>query len=238
MQIKKAIHNFTRKLGFDFYALKDRAEIENQKLIWLQKKNIKSIIDIGANVGQFTAKIREINATSKIYSFEPIKSCYAILANNFKNDTNFTAYNYACGDTTETLEINVNNYSPSSSLLDIEQLHVDNFKHTASSTKENIQVDLLDNLLDVDKLERPILIKMDTQGFEKKVIAGAHKILSKTDIVLIELSYQKLYKDQSLFHEIYTILYNLGFDYCGNMEELLSPMDGMPLQSDGIFIKR
>jgi FkbM family methyltransferase len=238
MQFKKAIHNFTRKLGFDFYALKDRAEKENQKLIWLKNKNIKSIIDIGANIGQFTSKIREINFTAKIYSFEPIKSCYTTLINNFKNDVNFFPFNYASGDTTETLEINVNSYSPSSSLLDIEQLHVDNFKHTATSTKEYIKVDLLDNLIDVDKLEKPILIKMDTQGFEKKVIAGAHKILSKTDIVLIELSYQKLYKDQSLFHEIYTILYDLGFDYCGNMEELLSPMDGMPLQSDGIFIKR
>jgi FkbM family methyltransferase len=238
MQFKKAIHHFTRKLGFDFYALKDRVEKENQKLIWLKNKNIKSIIDVGANVGQFTSKIREINATAKIYSFEPIASCHAILANNFKNDKNFMAYNYACGDTTETLQINVNNYSPSSSILDIQQLHIDNFKHTASSTKENIKIDLLDNLIDVGELEAPILIKIDTQGFEKKVIAGAQKVLSKTDIILIELSYQKLYKDQSLFHEIYTILYDFGFQYIGNMEELLSPIDGVPLQSDGIFIKR
>ncbi len=238
MKLKKAIHHFTRKLGFDFYALKDRVEKENQKLIWLRDKNIKSVIDIGANVGQFATKIRGVNQTAKIYCFEPIASCFYTLVNSFKNDVNFTPFNFACGDTTEKLEINVNNYSPSSSLLEIEKLHVDNFKHTTVHTKETIQVDLLDNLIDIEKLNHPVLIKIDTQGFEKKVINGAKKTIAKADIILIELSYQKLYKNQSLFHEIYSMLYNMGFQYCGNMEELLSPIDGLPLQSDGIFIKR
>ncbi len=238
MQLKNILHNFTRRLGYDFYALKDRAEKESQKLIWLQQKKVKTIIDVGANVGQFTYKIRKIFPNASIYSFEPIKNCFDTLVNNFKNDANFTAFNFACGDTTETVEINVNNYSPSSSILDIQQLHIDNFKNTGISTKEKIKVDLLDNLINLDNLESPILIKIDTQGFEKKVIAGALNVIAKAEIILIELSYQKLYTNQSLFHDIYTILYDLGFQYYGNIEELLSPIDGMPLQSDGIFIKR
>lgn len=83
MGIKKYIHQFTRSLGFDFYALKDKSDGELLRLRWLKEMNIKTVIDIGANEGQFASIIRKLLPESTIYSFEPIPHCYEKLKKNF-----------------------------------------------------------------------------------------------------------------------------------------------------------
>jgi hypothetical protein len=62
--------------------------------------------------------------------------------------------------------------------------------------------------------------------------------LAGAAVIFVELSYRSLYKEQTLFDDIYNALVSLGFQYHGNFEELLSPINGAVLQSDGIFIKR
>lgn len=238
MGFKKYIHRFTRSLGFDFYALKDKSDSELLRLRWLKEMNINTVLDIGANEGQFALLIRELLPQATICSFEPIPGCYATLVENFNNDRAFKAFNVAIGDKEELMEMNINDFSPSSSLLEIDELHVENFKHTAHSTKQKIQVKTLDGLQKELPLTKPYLVKIDTQGYEDKVISGGQQVLAGAAVIFIELSYQSLYKSQTLFDDIYKELVRLGFQYHGNFEELLSPVNGTVLQSDGIFIKR
>lgn len=237
MQLKKYIHKLARSMGFDFYALKDKFKSEEVKLRWLKSKNIKTVLDIGANEGQFAKMARNILPNAKIISFEPIEECFNKLILNLKNDNNFQAFKVAIGETESDSEIYVNDYSPSSSLLEIDDLHVKNFSNTAKTHKEQIKIKPLDSYDDLN-LAKPLLVKIDTQGYESKVIDGATKVLGKADIILIELTYKQLYKEQNLFHDIYSKLYKIGFEYHGNYENLFSPTDGSALQSDGIFIKR
>ena len=199
---------------------------------------MKTVLDIGANEGQFALLIRKLLPQAAICSFEPIPDCYARLMAGFKNDKGFKAFNIAIGDKEETLQMNVNDFSPSSSLLEIDDLHVKNFKHTAHSTKQQIQVKTLDGLGAELGLVKPYMVKIDTQGYEDKVIAGGQQVLAGADVIFVELSYRSLYKGQTLFDDIYKQLVSLGFAYQGNFEELLSPVNGVVLQSDGIFIKR
>jgi hypothetical protein len=51
------------------------------------------------------------------------------------------------------------------------------------------------------------------------------------------MSFQELYINQPLFNEIYVKLYSLGFKYCGNIEQLYSPLNNQILQADCLFIK-
>lgn len=238
MGLKKYIHRFTRSLGFDFYALKDKSDGELLRLRWLREMNIKTVLDIGANEGQFALMIRKLLPQVAICSFEPIPACYAKLVTGFKSDPVFKAFNIAVGDKEEKLEMNVNDFSPSSSLLEIDNLHIENFKHTAHAKKQQIQVKTLDSLQVELNLVKPYLVKIDTQGYEDKVIKGGQQVLAEADVIFVELSYRSLYKGQTLFDDIYNELVRLGFAYHGNVEELLSPINGAVLQSDGIFIKR
>ena len=238
MGFKKYIHRFTRSLGFDFYALKDRSDNELLRLRWLQEMNIRTVLDIGANEGQFALMIRKLLPQAAICSFEPIPDCYTKLIGHFNKDKAFKAFNVAIGDKEEIIEMNINDFSPSSSLLEIDQLHVENFKHTAHSTKQQIAVKTLDGLRSELNLAKPYMVKIDTQGYEDKVIKGGQQVLAEAAVIFVELSYRPLYKEQTLFDDIYNHLVRLGFQYHGNFEELLSPINGVVLQSDGIFIKR
>jgi len=238
MGYKKYIHRFTRSLGFDFYALKDKSDGELLRLRWLREMNIKTVLDIGANEGQFAELIRKVLPQATICSFEPIAGCYTKLAGKFSNDRAFKAFNIAIGDKEETIEMNINDFSPSSSLLEIDDLHVQNFKHTANSVKQQIPVKTLDGLSAELGLVKPYMVKIDTQGYEDKVIKGGQEVLAGAEVIFVELSYRSLYKEQALFDTIYNDLVRLDFQYHGNFEELLSPVNGAVLQSDGIFIKR
>lgn len=84
MGFKRYIHQFTRSLGFDFYALKDKSDGELLRLRWLKEMDIKSVLDIGANEGQFASLIRILLPDATINSFEPIPQCYEKLKKNFK----------------------------------------------------------------------------------------------------------------------------------------------------------
>jgi hypothetical protein len=87
------------------------------------------------------------------------------------------------------------------------------------------------------KLIDPILIKIDVQGFEDKVIAGGADTIKKAKVIIIEVTFKELYTDQPLFHDIYEMLSKLGFTYHGNFDQLPSPVTGEILQADAIFIK-
>jgi hypothetical protein len=89
------------------------------------------------------------------------------------------------------------------------------------------------------KLASTVLLKIDTQGFEKNVLLGGERTLPQIKIIIVELSFAELYRGQPLFPEINRWLEERGFQYRGSWgSQLNNPKDGMPLQQDGIFISR
>lgn len=102
---------------------------------------------------------------------------------------------------------------------------------------QKVNIARLDDLADDLEIYSPMLIKLDVQGFEDKVISGGISTISKADIIIIELSMDQLYDDQPLFDDIYRTLVNLGFQYKGNYDQLQNPNDGRVLQVDGIFLR-
>jgi hypothetical protein len=81
-------------------------------------------------------------------------------------------------------------------------------------------------------------LKIDVQGYELHALRGAPETLSKADFVIIETTFISLYSGQPLFDDIYRYLRDSGFIYHGALEQLLSPIDGRPLQADALFLKQ
>lgn len=233
MKITKLIRKPLNLIGID--VKKYRPEIDSLK--WLEKYNIKTILDIGAHTGQFAKEIREKLPKAKIYSFEPLKDCYRELIQNMSRDKNFNAYNFALGDKESRQEINRSTSSPSSSLLQMGNLHEEMYPHTKGGSKEEIEVKRLDDLFQNSELEKEILVKIDVQGYEDNVIAGGINIISQAKIALLEVSFQELYKGQALFEEIYSIMKKIGFRYQGRIQQRINPKTGEVLYEDSIFIK-
>lgn len=224
------------KLNYEFINKKQNKENLSFTLKWLKDLNISTIIDIGANKGQFADKIRNLLPNSTIIAFEPLKNDYDFLKKHFKNDNNFISYNYALGDKECDIEFEENEYTPSSSLLKLSETHKLNFKNAIKTTKTTVRMKMLDNVLNTNNLKTPFLVKIDVQGFEDKVICGGIELLSNAKVIICETSYYELYKNQPKFDDIYMKFKEIGFEYKGNIEQLHSPHDNSILQSDSVFI--
>jgi len=205
--------------------------------IWLINLKIKTVLDIGSNTGQFAEKILTILKGIDLYCFEPITSCYEELKRNLGSNKRVKFFNFALGNENGDQTINLNEYSPSSSILEMNKIHKEAFTYTEKTYTEKIEIKKLDDILGDLILTKPLLIKIDVQGFEMEVLKGGFGTINQADIIIIETTFEELYKSQPLFHEIYTFLKGLGFTFKGNFEQLINPNDGRILQADSIFMK-
>jgi FkbM family methyltransferase len=208
-----------------------------EKYKWITNKNLQTVLDIGANTGQFAEKIRWILPDAKIYSFEPIPFVFDILKKNFENDKNFEAINCGLGEEDGITDFYLNEFSDSSSFLKMKDLHKNNFPQTANESKISVQIKKLDDVLSYDKIKSPYLVKIDVQGFEDKVINGGKNIIRNAEYIITEVSFVELYENQPLFDKIYNLLKEMGFQYVGNFEQLTSYVTNEILQADAIFKK-
>ncbi len=129
-------------------------------------------------------------------------------------------------------------YSPSSSLLKMTLLHEEAFPYTKGTTEEKILVRRLDDAVRSLSLRKNILIKMDAEGYEDKIIMGGTKLISQAKVIIIETSFKPLRLNQPLFGQIYEMLKKLNFEYAGNLGQKKNPVDGNVLLSDSVFINR
>ena len=210
---------------------------EENRFLWLAGLNINTIVDIGAHIGEFARMIHKILPNASIFSFEPLEAPFSELKNNMGRVPNFMAFKYALGDTTGIMEMHRNDFTPSSSLLPMTDRHKDIFPFTAAETIETVDGRRLDDVLKDLYFEDNILVKIDVQGYEHRVILGGEKLLSRAKLLIVETSFLPLYEGQPLFDDIYSMLRQRGFAYIGNWEQFISPADGSVLQADAMFIR-
>jgi FkbM family methyltransferase len=227
------LRKFIQKFGLDIHKYRPTPD----KFSYLKTFNLRTVLDIGANIGQFAKEIRGGLPEARIYSFEPIKECFDKLEENMSSDKKFKAFHFALGEKNENLTMNKSSYTPSSSILKMADIHKTLFPHTKENKPEQIKVKRLDDLMTSLQLEREVLIKVDVQGFENKVITGGEETFKKARVVLIENSFVELYENQSLFDDIYEKLKPLGFVYHGSLQEKLDKKTGQILFEDSLFIK-
>ena len=205
---------------------------------WLKGMNIRTILDVGANTGQFASQSQRLLPDAMLYSFEPLEDCYNELLKKMGHLPKFRAFNFALGDKNGQADIYRNDYTPSSSLLAMEELHKQAFPSTSHATVQKIQVKRLDDILDDLDIVENVLIKLDVQGTEDKVIMGGERLLSRASILIVETSFQPLYQGQPLFDDIYEMLRQRAFVYAGSEDTLRNPNDGSILQCDSVFCRQ
>lgn len=205
---------------------------------WLNRFQIRTFIDVGAFKGEYIDFARKHFPDAAIYAFEPLPQMYKALQEKRKEDKNIIIYPYALGDANGAKFMYQSSYPPSSSLLPMGKLHKQNFPESSKQKRIRVNIKTLDFVLSSHKLKKDIFVKIDTQGYEDRIIAGGEKVFRQATLLLIEVSFQELYKKQSLFHDIYTQLYSLGFCLYGFRNQIVSPLDGSILQAHAYFIHK
>jgi len=205
---------------------------------WFHQYQFATVLDIGANVGQFALTISKVLPEAQIFAFEPIPACFAKLQQNLQGHKDFTALNMGLWTETWELEFECNAYTPSSSFLTMTQVHTEAFPFTKETEKIQVKIEPLDRVSAELNLRDPMLIKIDVQGYEDRVMQGGEQTIKRAKMIILETSFRRLYEQQPLFNDIYQILNSWGFSYVGALDQLVNPKTGDILQADSIFIQR
>jgi FkbM family methyltransferase len=205
---------------------------------WMRKCGIKTVLDVGANSGQFASAVRCVLPDAQIYSFEPIPEIHDKLLKRLQPFGRFKSFCVALGNQTREANFWRCEFSKSSSLLPMSQAHQDAFPWTSRNTVTKVQLDKLDNHLGLIELNPGVLLKLDVQGYELGVLEGAREILRRVQYVQVETSFAPLYEGQSSFADVYRLLTQAEFDYAGSLGQMFSPVDGNILQEDALFRRR
>lgn len=204
----------------------------------INQKNINSIIDVGANIGQYATLMREYGYKGKILSFEPLLDAHEKLSKSAGNDPLWEAYNYALGDKNEKAFINVAGNSFSSSILDMLDITHENAPELKYVDKQEITIKKLDEIFEeLCDTKSSTMLKIDVQGFEKEVLEGARESLRHIDIIQLEMAVIPLYKDEMTLCDMITYLKGLNFELFSLENGYFDSTTGQLLQVDGIFWK-
>ena len=172
-----------------------------------------------------------------IFAFEPLVDCYTSFIKNTEQFENVKCFNCALGNTNSESLIYHNEFSPSSSLLKMKQLHKDIFPKTQNEFKEKVKIRKLDSFVNEINWTPKILLKIDVQGFELNVLRGANSSLKRIDIIIIEVLFVGLYENQTSFDDIYKFLCERKFNYQGNFNQVTDTETGRIIYADTIFVK-
>lgn len=176
--------------------------IESLELLDIARPlGIKVIYDIGASVGTWSLLAKAIIPEASIEAFEPLPSHCQEFRANFRRVGGTRLHEIALGAENASVPLRVTDFSDASSLLPLAAAG-----RSQLGLKELAQVSVemrrLDDFRGRQDLAMPDLIKLDVQGYEMEVLKGAGDCLSHAKGVIVEVSFDKYYEGQCLFHEL------------------------------------
>jgi FkbM family methyltransferase len=239
MNTKRYIQKLAQKWGYDIQAYNFLRSHDVRRSKFLQDQNISLVLDVGANVGQYGMSLRRLGYTGKIISFEPVTAVFQKLEQCSQGDQNWIARNGALGDFDGDADINISDFSQVSSILSATGLAgTDYWK---GRVQEKTRVQCLDAVAEEFEInQHQVWLKIDTQGFEEKVLRGADQTLKGGNILFleVELSIQPFYVGEKLFPEMLEYVRDLGFELVSMCPVHVDSERGYVLQYDCIFLKK
>jgi FkbM family methyltransferase len=205
----------------------------------LEIHKIDTILDVGANSGQYARQLRNLGYRGKIISFEPLSSAFVELRRNHSKEPHgWTIANVGVGSRSGRAVINISANSYSSSLLPILSTCVESAPSARFVAQEEIEVETLDSIIRsmVDS-EARLFLKSDTQGYEAAVLAGAGASIERIVGVQVEMSLVPLYQGEMLFLDMVRYLGERGFTLMSLEPGFANPVSGQLLQVDGVFFR-
>lgn len=238
--MKRLIRKTVRSMGWELTRFRPESSEWARLTRMLSAHAVSTVLDVGANTGQYAKNLRDAGFSGRIISFEPVLEAHAQLCRAARNDSRWTvAERMAISDRDGRAEIHVASNLASSSLLPMLDSHRAADPSSGFVATQMVPIARLDGVADrfLDSGE-PFFIKIDVQGFESKVLDGAPMLLKRGVGLQLELSLIPLYEGETLFQPMLKRLSESSFDLWSLIPGFVDNRTGRLLQVDGVFFRR
>ncbi len=204
----------------------------------LDQQRVTTVVDIGANEGQFARSLRTNGYRGDILSIEPLHDAFGRLSRHVDSDPRWTAVHAAVSDHDGQVSVNVAANSYSSSVLPMTAAHLDADPQSAYRSTEEVDAVTLDTLVADRGLDPSrTAFKVDVQGYESAVLDGAGSTIATAAVVQVEMSLVELYAGQALMPRIVERMTAAGLTLWLLEPGFSDRVSGRLLQCDGVFVR-
>jgi FkbM family methyltransferase len=200
----------------------------------LSTLKFETIVDVGANKGQFALAARWCFPQAMIHSFEPLARPAMKFRRVLAGDDKVKLHEVAVGPFSGSGAMHVSRHDDSSSLLSITPLQEELFPGTGEFAQETVSVGPLDAFVSDSDFRPPALLKIDVQGYELEALKGCERMLDRFSHVYVECSFVELYSGQASASEVADYLHRHGFVLNG-VYNLTYDRAGLAIQGDFLF---
>lgn len=197
------------------------------------------VFDVGANTGQYAKRLRKLGYTGRIVSFEPTSETFARLEKAAADDPAWYVYQCGLGREETTAEIHIG-WKTMNSLLSASDYGKGRYSRFEKADTEEIRVrrlaDVMDEALDGLTEPRPFL-KMDTQGYDLEVFAGAGERIAEFVGMQSEVAVLKLYEGSPGMGEAVAAYEGAGFGITGMYPVTREATTGRVIEFDCVMMR-
>jgi FkbM family methyltransferase len=237
-ELAHLVQRALRRLSLDVQKFHPSMHPLARRMRLIDEHRIDVVLDVGANVGQWAADLRELGYRDWIVSFEPLSAAFAQLRKRAARDPRWKTVNLALGPNPGKATINIAGNSQSSSLLPMLDQHVKSAPQSAYVGREEITVQTLATALDEHRaLGQRSYVKIDAQGYERLILDSGGDALSQVAGVQLEMSLTPLYQGEELLPQMVEHMSRLGFALMSLEPGYADPTTGRLLQVDGVFFR-
>jgi FkbM family methyltransferase len=199
-----------------------------------QVEKLRYIVDVGANAGQWSSMLLDCITPEMLIIIEPLPKAFAELQEKFGGNRRVELHNVAIGERDSVEKLKITRDTTGASLLQpCEKMRAVIGSNWTVASEVDVKMTTLDRLL--VELPELSLLKIDVQGYEKSVLAGAKQILAKTKFVLIELNFMPQYDGGSWLGEVHeTLTRDFGFFLANATAPQV--LNGRASMIDGLYV--
>lgn len=166
----------------------------------LPNEQIRTVFDVGANVGQSIVSFRKYFPSCHIFSFEPVPETFSKLSAGFANDPDVSLYNFGLGSKQGEVYFQVSEHHDMARISDDPRGQAATI-HTLDASFNDFGTKHIDYL------------KIDTEGHDLEVLRGGAALLKNETIKIIDIEcgINKDNQHHVPFHQIHSYLEGLGY---------------------------
>ncbi|GFO70140.1 hypothetical protein GMLC_37190 [Geomonas limicola] len=178
-------------------------------------RNLRTVFDIGANVGDISSLMLYYFPQATVYSFEPCTSTYDTLVRNIARTglaERSRTFKLGFFDEEKQADLHITSFHGANSMLEITEEYRALHPHISKIDTEQISLVRLDDFVNANGIEHIDLIKIDVEGVEQQILkGGAATLSSKVDTVIMEMSFLRNPRNSGEYLRLFQIMHDYGF---------------------------